>query len=672
MSSSSHPVARLKAGPARQRRAIALVVTVLLLAIAATIVLTLAASSITSTRTSSSEANDAQAGVFVSNAQAAVQSALQANPYFYFSSVFTDTINGVVYSEQARICGPTGVVINPGQAWSVTTCGTTWTYVAPTTTPSAWIEIIPPSYNQAALTVDIVGTSGGVSSAQTLTYHLDGSERYSLWSSTNLDLSQLPSGSTLAGSVYSEGTIGLPSGSTLTNTQLEAEQGFTTTPSDTTQRYYSESTTSNTPPIQSIRAVAPTILTAQALRSSLAQIIPVACPGGTPWWNANNSTVSSLCLRAGGTVRVSANATATIPPNVTGYLLIFNGSTSSVTVYYSTNPISPDPSCSTQSCDFVNVATADASNSPLTNPGELAYWTTNGNTLLGTLPLPQSGLIATDQDTYIGECSTGANTPFSTLNGTCPSLSGTQSGILVGNDITVIAGTPTNPANVWLNSSINTSPGVSFGAIASGSIYLPYWARPPGSTTQILSGAYTALGYGVDSGTSPIQSFPTSVSGDSTNPDDMASTLDINGSLASPALSLTAPFAFFNQVNITGSSALTAAAPPYFANFTGTWTLSTSTVVNPSSLSAPGAPTSVTATAGTKQATLSWNAPGGVSASTYYTATASPGGLSCTTYSTSCTITGLTSGTSYKFTVTATSPPAVSNASTPSNAVTVN
>ena len=86
----------------------------------------------------------------------------------------------------------------------------------------------------------------------------------------------------------------------------------------------------------------------------------------------------------------------------------------------------------------------------------------------------------------------------------------------------------------------------------------------------------------------------------------------------------------------------------------------------------PGAPTSVTATAGDTQASVSWSAPSstGGSVITSYTATASPGGAVCTTASTSCTVTGLSNGTNYTFTVTATNAAGSGAASAASSAVT--
>lgn len=90
---------------------------------------------------------------------------------------------------------------------------------------------------------------------------------------------------------------------------------------------------------------------------------------------------------------------------------------------------------------------------------------------------------------------------------------------------------------------------------------------------------------------------------------------------------------------------------------------------------APGAPTSVTATAGNAQAAVTWVVPAsnGGSAITSYTATAAPGGRTCTVNganATTCTVTGLTNGTAYTFSVRATNAVGASAASAPSASVT--
>ncbi|MCX6388402.1 MAG: fibronectin type III domain-containing protein, partial [Solirubrobacterales bacterium] len=91
-------------------------------------------------------------------------------------------------------------------------------------------------------------------------------------------------------------------------------------------------------------------------------------------------------------------------------------------------------------------------------------------------------------------------------------------------------------------------------------------------------------------------------------------------------------------------------------------------------VTAPGAPTDVSAVAGNVSAAVSWTAPAsdGGSSITAYKVTSSPGGKTCETNGAarSCSVSGLTNGTPYTFTVVATNGVGAGSASTASSAVT--
>jgi beta-glucanase (GH16 family) len=131
--------------------------------------------------------------------------------------------------------------------------------------------------------------------------------------------------------------------------------------------------------------------------------------------------------------------------------------------------------------------------------------------------------------------------------------------------------------------------------------------------------------------------------------------------------------------------------PGYYASVGGTCggTLSGSTyttgdIIAPCSVTAsfsttnpvpratvPYAPTDVTATAGSGQATVSFKLPAnGGSPITGYNVTSSPGGITASRAGSPITVNGLTNGTAYTFTVTATNATGTSQASTLSNSVT--
>jgi uncharacterized protein (TIGR02145 family) len=123
---------------------------------------------------------------------------------------------------------------------------------------------------------------------------------------------------------------------------------------------------------------------------------------------------------------------------------------------------------------------------------------------------------------------------------------------------------------------------------------------------------------------------------------------------------------------LTNGTAYTFTVTATNANGTGPASSASNSVTPSTSLTVPGAPTGVSATAGNAQATVTFVAPAsdGGSAITGYKVTSSPSGFIGTGSSSPITVTGLTNGTAYTFTVVATNINGNSAASTASNSVT--
>lgn len=126
-----------------------------------------------------------------------------------------------------------------------------------------------------------------------------------------------------------------------------------------------------------------------------------------------------------------------------------------------------------------------------------------------------------------------------------------------------------------------------------------------------------------------------------------------------------------NATTPSGTRAGSTIAATIGRDQTGFYTL-TNGVYTPAPAGVPGAPTAVSATAGDRSASVSFNAPSsnGGATITNYTVTSSPGGMTGTGSSSPITVNGLTNGTAYTFTVTATNSGGTGVASTASSAVT--
>jgi Tfp pilus assembly protein PilX len=607
---------RLSSRPLRRRRGIALVATVLITIIAASVALVITTQSIQASRTASNQSDSTLATQAAGDAQRTIETWLEASPYAYLATLSP--------FEDARVCVG-GSVIQPGAAWPLATCGTSWTYEQPSNLSSGatqnssttlntldgaiiQAQIQPPSSASPLLTVNITALYGEYSAGLTLTYKMSGAEGFTVFSSSNLYLDDLASGCTqvcsnLTGSFYTDGTLFLPSSSdvaTSSNTQLESEDGFSPAPSSSsTALYYSTDpapASGGTAAIGNIRSVTPSQLTLSSLRAGVARNTAIACPGGNPTTYSSDGALTALCLSPGAQIpavydpSTSSSGTVTVP-TATAYLFVFDDSSqpdhapNTVAIYDATSTITPAGNC-TGSCNLLSVSAGQVAANQ--SPGQYSFWSSN---LLGVFTLPRSGLIFSPVDSYLSLCDSASSDPsgtspaWATYNGTCPAIStgSTQSGMTVGQSTTIIAGTDSAPANIYVSGSIHHAPGVSFGAIATGSVILPYWSRPPGTQAQAsltLAGAYTALGYDASS-TNAVTTFPATA--DTTIADNVATSLALSGSFAGSSVDLS--YDIFAQASLSGSAQLAMEPPPYYADFSGTWTLISQnvlpTVVNP-------------------------------------------------------------------------------------------
>jgi hypothetical protein len=170
--------------------------------------------------------------------------------------------------------------------------------------------------------------------------------------------------------------------------------------------------------------------------------------------------------------------------------------------------------------------------------------------------LSDDGVIATNRDVHIGLCGSA----FAS-GGTCTAHDGVD-GLTVAADLTVVAGNLLETADVYLSGPIGVDAGRSFGVVATGNVYLPYWARPAGGTA-VLAGSYTALGLG-RSGPN-VATIPSS----GVSSGNLAVQLTVDGGFTAPTIDLTFPL--YRSVSFTSRARQHLAPPPLYPSVDGTW-----------------------------------------------------------------------------------------------------
>lgn len=524
----------------------AMIAVVLLTAVAAGLVLTMVVQATATTRRQVTNVDRSSAVSAAADMRIRLEDRLRIDPLFFYSETWE--------FERARVCtAGDGRVVEPSNPWPAS-CGTVWEYQDPAVASDVTVDLAPPSADDPTLKATITASSGDRSATFVTTYVPASPSRFAFAATQGLDVSALPASSLVSGELYSGGTMTLPDSSvTVTDAWLDAETGFSPDPStvpagaDPTNRFYTSLFDLGAdPPLRDLRSVLNVPLTEASLRALYPTLTQLACPSGTP--HLVGSRASWLCLQTGGEVVAADGTTETLPSDVLAWLLVFSAP-DRVDVYTS-DVVSEAPDCS--DCPLPGQSNASVNNG--THPGGYGYWT-----LFDSLPVPASGLIFTDTQTHIGLC----GDEFAGSGGTpCHVWSGTQPGMAVDSSFTVLAGTFTHPADVFLSGPATPDAGVAFGAVATGSVLVPYWARAS-EVNLTVHGAYMAFGLG--SSEPAFRTFPTTV--DKTNSANLAPLLVWDGSVTAPEADLS--LGLFEQVDVTGAPSLWRLAPPLFP--AGAW-----------------------------------------------------------------------------------------------------
>lgn len=532
----------------RKKRGVALLATAVITTIAAGAAIVVIKLTLDSTRSESAKIERIAAKAAAEAVRGEFEEALAEAPYFYYSTVFEH--------ERGRICTQNGAsVYQPGDAWP-TECGTTWSYQQASSPGIVRVEIVAPGVDDARLRLRILSSAGRSEYGLEIHYATDSPARWTLYSEGDLALDELPGGSnTLGGEIYAGGVIYLPTVDTAMSGGIIASEGgygngIDTSPlSGNPVRFYGPAADgSGSTYVESIRELYPTGVSLVGARAMFAANIDIACPASSPV--AVGTHTSHFCAREGETLLDVDGNLVEVPAGVSAYLLITGASgAGSVDFYYSTKS-SEAPSTCGSGCDLAG--SSETSINAGVHPGDLSFWTR-----LGAFKLPDDGLIATDRETHVGLCGGG----FVSAVGTCSNWNGAGKMGVDGN-LTILVGSLTNVVDAYLSGPIATTNSTSFGVVAAGSVYLPYWNRPAAGSFTI-EGAYTGLGLG--GGTTSISTWPADIG----EPANSGGTLSVGGGFAGTGIDTS--FALYGNVAITGRARHWGAPPPLYPPFYGTW-----------------------------------------------------------------------------------------------------
>jgi len=506
---------------------------------------------------------------------------LKIDPY----SPYKVVLNG----ESTRRCLVNGLSYSAGSSWP-SFCGSGWDY--PSGSNNLKVELLPynsltGSYPTGSLIVRIGFKDSIVSTGYEAVLLPGGRLRPVLYSGSNLSLANIQGGSAVSridGVIYSNGVLTPSSTPTLTGSYLMTESSFGSTPTDENLYYAKPDGGSGTPIINNIRSVISEKFNQDSARSLSAGMYSIACPADVSTTAGNitinsSSYTSTLCVIPGGYIRTTSNTTVQVPGTTGSVLFIPSVSGANTIDIYthtgnfdpSSDPVNLASSCSTD-CNTAARTQTQAGN----NPGGLSYWSK-----LSTSYLPASGLVGSSITSFLGLCNGTYNgstsTGFLSSTGTCSVWSGSSQGVEVAKPFTLVVGSSAAPVDLYISGPINNLGNNRAGAIVSGDVLIPYWARPASSSYNLnIDLSMLVVGR---STSSPVSFYPASATSSASN---NSGALYLNGSVGAVSLSFGSLSSIFSSWKINTTSVTHSNSAPMLSTPNLTWVVDSNKRLSPS------------------------------------------------------------------------------------------
>lgn len=385
----------------------------------------------------------------------------------------------VLPTEAPRLCDadpPTE--ITPGEPWDVDSCGMHWTYNPNNTPETPYTHITYPTPNQPYLHLVAfhpgfpeLATQEKFLSLQTaLPWIYTTTGPFSFETDTKAVQTQLD------GNIYAGGPITWVEPSSITHLggMLASETVIGGNPPQIPGYRYATTNPQNNPDTLKLRNYQQNPITLATMAKNVTQTKTVACSGPeipknvVDEHNPAFNTTTKVCLTDGETLTTIDNTQIVLPSSQTApVFMIQPEGQNNLELFIPTAPYDWDP---TQTCDDpcdepTRIANLDYG----THPTHTDFWLS-----VGVFNLPSTGTVFSDRTLLIAPCLTN-NDPQNNPACTNPPEPEVTNPTFTGS-LTFLAGTPTQPANIWIGGPIVTGPENQLGIVATDTVVIPTWA----------------------------------------------------------------------------------------------------------------------------------------------------------------------------------------------------